>query len=75
MATLALRRIRNPRAVLLLARRVWPNDLPPPVHVADTEAKARAVSLLRSITTRDGDPVYACDLTAAQAHDVVRALA
>lgn len=66
----ALRRIRNARLVAALAK--WPRDLPPPVHVADTEAKARACSVLRAYPMRDGEPVHACDLTAEQAHDVKR---
>jgi hypothetical protein len=70
----ALRRIRNNRAVMLLAKR-WPDNLPPPVHVSDTEAKARAVSLLRWMPTADHEPVHACDLTPAQARDVVQRFA
>lgn len=78
----ALRSIKNNRAVLLLAPKrerltegaTWPNNLPPPVVVADTEAKARAVSLLRCFVMRDHQPVHACDLTATQARDVVKHL-
>jgi len=77
----ALRNIRNPVAVLRLAPKrprlvpgnVWPNNLPAPLLVRDTEAKARAVSLLASMPTRDGERVHASDLTAAQARDVVSA--
>jgi hypothetical protein len=71
---LALRRIRNNRAVMLLAKR-WPDNLPPPVHVSDTEVKARAVSLLRGFVMRDHEPVHACDLTPEQARDVVQRFA
>ena len=69
----ALRLIRNNRAVLKLAPKRWPNNLPAPLLVRDTEAKARAVSLLASMPTRDGERVHASDLTAAQARDVVSA--
>lgn len=77
----ALRNIRNPVAVLRLAPKrprlvpgnVWPNDLPPPVLASDTDAKARAASLLASMPTRDGERVHASDLTAAQARDVASA--
>lgn len=68
----ALRSIKNKRVVLALAPKRWPNNLPPPVHVADTEAKARAVSLLRGIPMRDGEAVYPSDLTPAQARDVAK---
>ena len=70
----ALRLIRNNRAVMKLAPKRWPNNLPPPVLVADTEAKARAVSLLRCFVMRDHQPVHACDLTPAQARDVAKHL-
>ena len=68
---LARRKIENKHAVMRLAKR-WPNNLPPPVLVADTEAKMRAVSLLRGVPMRDGCPVYPCDLTPEHARDVVR---
>jgi hypothetical protein len=70
---LALRRIRNNRLVMLLHK--WPSDLPPPIHAADTQDKARAVSLLRGMVTQDGDHVHACDLTPEQARDIVRRFA
>lgn len=70
--SVALRSIKNSRAVLKLAPKRWPNNLPPPVIVADTEAKARAVSLLRCFVMRDHQPVHACDLTNEQARDFKR---
>ena len=72
MKASALRLIRNPRAVLKLAPKRWPNNLPAPLHPADTRAKEIAVSALRGFATRDGEPVFACDLTDRQAHDVKR---
>lgn len=69
---LAKRTIKNKRLVLALAKR-WPSDLPPPVFASDTEAKARAVSLLRGIPMRDLEPVFACDLTPDQARDICEA--
>lgn len=70
--TLARRQIKNNRLYLALAPKRWPNNLPPPVIVADTEAKARAVSLLRCFVMRDHQPVHACDLTNEQARDFYR---
>lgn len=66
----ALRLIRNPRAVLKLATKRWPNNLPPPVLWADTRNKELAVSALCSLTTRDGERVHSSDLTDKQAADV-----
>lgn len=51
--------------------RVWPS-LADPIHGGDTRAKAIACSVLRGLAMRDGEPVYPCDLTNAQAHDVAR---
>lgn len=69
----------HPRLRLKLIKSTFPRPLPgpwpvlaAPVHVADTQAKARACSVLRAFTMRDGEPVHACDLTASQAHDVAR---
>jgi hypothetical protein len=70
---LAKRAIKNKWLVLALAPKRWPSDLPPPVFVSDTEAKARAVSLLRGIPMRDREPVFACDLTPSQARDICEA--
>lgn len=75
----ALRLIHNPVAVLNLAPKrdrlvpgkEWPNDLPPPVLARDTDAKARACSLLCGVETLDGRPTYPSDITSAQARDVV----
>jgi hypothetical protein len=47
----------------------WPK-LAAPIYADDTRNKARAVSALRCIETRDREPVHACDLTARQAADV-----
>lgn len=69
---LARRSIKNARLVLALAPKRWPNNLPAPVFAADNDALMRAVSLLRGVPMRDGEPVHAADLTADQARDVVR---
>jgi hypothetical protein len=70
MSANPLRLIHNNRAVMKLAPKRWPKNLPPPVIVADTEAKMRAVSLLRGFVMRDHQPVHACDLTNDQARDI-----
>lgn len=70
MKTSALRLIKNNRAVLKLAPKRWPNNLPAPVHPADTRAKEIAVSALCGFVMRDGGRVYPCDLTNEQARDV-----
>lgn len=67
---LAKRTIKNKHLVLALAPKRWPSDLPPPVFASDTQAKAVAVSWLRGWPTRDGNPVYASDLTIEQAREV-----
>lgn len=59
-----LRLIRNNRAVMKLATKRWPANLPPPVVVADTEAIARAKSLV--VATRGH-----VDLTPDEARAIV----
>lgn len=65
-----LQLIRNPRAVLKLAPKRWPNNLPPPIHASDTRAKEIAVSALCGFVMRDGSRIYPCDLTADEAEDI-----
>lgn len=48
----------------VLARGLWPADLPPPVFAATNEA-IRAASMLRWMPTRDGWPVTPGDFTQA----------
>lgn len=67
----ALRLIKNPRIVAKLAK-VWPNNLPAPVHASDTRAKEIAVSVLCNLATRDNERVHSFDLTAEQAADIAR---
>lgn len=66
----ALRLIRNPRAVVKLAPKRWPKNLPPPLFADDTRNKSLAVSALRGFAMRDSEPLHACDLTTSQARDV-----
>lgn len=66
--------VRNKRAVLKIANRrgeKWPSNLPAPIYAADNEALMRAVSLVRGWDTKDGEPVFASDLTPGQARDIV----
>lgn len=72
MKTSALRLIKNNRAVLKLAPKRWPNNLPAPVMAADTRNKSLAVSALRCFPMRDGEPAFPCDLTNDQAADLAR---
>lgn len=60
---LAKRTIKNKHLVMALAKR-WPRDLPPPVLVSDTEAIARAKSLV--VATRGH-----VDLTPAEARAII----
>lgn len=66
----ALRLIRNARVVAKLAK--WPSNLPPPIYASDNHNKAVAVSFLRSLTMRDGEPVHCCDLTNEHAADIAK---
>lgn len=70
MTANSLKLIRNNRAVLKLAPKRWPANLPPPVMAADNEAKMRAVSALCGLVLRDGERIHACDMTDSQARDV-----
>lgn len=72
MAANPLKLIRNSRVVMKLAPKRWPANLPPPVMWDDTAAKIRAVSILCTMFTRDGEMVCAWDMTPDQARDVVR---
>lgn len=67
----ALRLIKNPRIVAKLAK-VWPNNLPPPVHASETRNKMIAVSVLCNLTMRDGERVHSCDLSESEAADIAR---
>ena len=69
-----LRLVKNSRLVSKLAPKSdrWPSDLPAPIFPDDTQAKALAVSFLRGLTTQDRVPVYPCDITTEQAHDLRR---
>ena len=72
MSLRAIRKIKNPNAVVRLVRNEkWPT-LPDPIYGMDNFNKARAVSALRGIPTRDGEPVHPSDLTDHQARDVAR---
>lgn len=67
-----LRMIRNPHAVQKLAPKrdkVW-GKLAAPIYASDNDAKAAAVSFLRSLSMRDGEPTYCSDLSNAQAADL-----
>lgn len=55
----------------VLARGLWPADLPPPVFAADNEVLMRAVSLLVNMPTRDGERVSVRDMRPCEAVDVV----
>lgn len=72
MKSSPLRLIKNPRAVLKLAPKRWPNNLPAPLHPADTRNKELAVSALCGFQMRDGERVFACDLTNEEASDIAR---
>lgn len=67
--------IRNPRIVQKLAkseepkRMVW-GKLAAPIYARDTQNKAVAVSFLRGLSMRDGEPTYCSDLSNAQAADL-----
>lgn len=67
-----LRLIRNTRMVQKLAPKrdkVW-GQLAPPIYASDNDNKAIAVSFLRSLSMRDGEPVHCCDLTNEHAADL-----
>lgn len=55
----------------VIARGLWPTDLPPPVFAADNEVLMRAVSLLVSMPTRDGERVSSRDIRVCEARDLV----
>lgn len=65
----ALRLITNKRAILKLAK-VWPNNLPPPVHASDTRAKEIAVSALCGLILRDGSRLHCSDISNEEAADL-----
>lgn len=62
--------IANPHALRKLAKRkVW-GKLAAPIYASDNDNKAIAVSFLRSLSMRDGEPTYCSDLSNAQAADL-----
>lgn len=60
--------IKNSRLVAKLAK--WPKNLPAPIYASDNQNKMLAVSWLRGLSMRDGEPVFCSDLSNSQAADI-----